>query len=145
MKTKEVMSKKLICCTPTDSCQHAAELMKKNQIGALPVVQSMDNRHLVGIVTDRDLSMKLIAEGLPATTPVSVAMSAKPITCTVDDSLQECESRMQKYRVRRIPIVDHQGLCVGMIAQADIALRDDAKHVQQTLAAISTPLVQAAA
>lgn len=145
MKIKEVMSTKLICCTPTDSCRHAAEMMRENQIGALPVVQSIDNRRLAGIVTDRDLSMKLIAEGLPATTPVSVAMSNKPVTCTEDDSLQECESRMQKHRVRRIPIVDQQGLCVGMIAQADIVLHDNARHLQQMLAAISTPITQAAA
>lgn len=145
MKAKEVMSKKLVCCTPTDSCQHAAELMKKYQIGSLPVVQNLENKHLVGIVTDRDISMKLISEGLAASTPVSVAMSSKPITCNAEDSLEECESCMQKHQVRRIPIIDHQGVCVGIIAQADIALNEDAKHLQRTLAAISAPMAQAAA
>lgn len=145
MKTKEVMSKRLVFCTPTDSCQHAAEQMKKHQIGALPVVQSADSRHLVGIVTDRDLSMKVVSEGLAASTPVSVVMSSKPVTCTADEPLEQCESRMQKHRVRRIPVIDQQGACIGMIAQADIALHADARHLQRTLAAISAPSVQAAA
>lgn len=145
MKTKDVMSRKLFFCTPTDSCQHVAELMKKHQIGSLPVVESAENKRLVGIVTDRDLTMRLIAEGLAPTTPVSVTMSSKPITCTAEDSLEECETRMQKHKVRRIPILDNKGMCIGMIAQADIALRDDARHLQRTMTAISTPAVQAAA
>ena len=144
MKVKQVMSKSLVCCTPTDSSRHAAELMKQHQIGALPIVQSQEKKLLLGIVTDRDLSIKLIAEGLGVSIPVSEVMTSKPIACSADDSLEACESLMQKHKVRRIPVIDEQGQCVGMVAQADIVLHDDAKHIQRTLNAISAPLSQAA-
>ena len=142
MKVKDVMSKSLIYCTSADPSQHVADLMKKHQIGAIPVVDSLDKKHLLGIVTDRDLCIKLLAEGRPASTPVLAVMTEKPYTCRAEDTLETCESMMQKHKVRRIPVVDEKNQCVGIVAQADVALKDDAKHIQSMLSAISTPRSQ---
>jgi CBS domain-containing protein len=142
MKVKDVMTKSLIYCTPADPSQQVADLMKKHQVGAVPVVDSLDKKHLLGIVTDRDLCMKLVAEGRAASTPVLAVMTEKPYTCHAEDTLESCESLMRKHKVRRIPVVDEKNQCIGIVAQADVALKDDAQHIQRILSAISTPRSQ---
>lgn len=140
MQVKDVMSKTIFCCTPNDSIQQAARLMKENDIGAVPVVTDCKVPQLVGIVTDRDLCMRVIAEAHPIEkTKVGDIMTKSPITCLPTDSIEKCESLMSEKQVRRIPVVDAKGICLGMIAQADIALHDTASHISKTLAAISYP------
>jgi CBS domain-containing protein len=139
MTVKDVMSRNVVCCTSQDTGQHAAKLMKDHQVGSLPVVEDLKTRHLLGIVTDRDLCTKLMADGRNGSTAVSSAMTHNPITCHDDDSLERCESLMQQHKVRRIPVVGRHGECVGMVAQADIALHDDASHIQRMLKMISSP------
>lgn len=139
MTVKEVMSRNVVCCTLKDTGQHAARLMKDHQVGSLPVVEDLKTRHLMGIVTDRDLCTRLMANGYAASTALSSVMTQNPIACHEDDSLERCESLMQQHKVRRVPVIGKQGECVGMIAQADIALNDDASHIQRILKAISSP------
>lgn len=138
MKVKEVMSKTLYCCTPTDTIQKAAELMKDNDVGAIPVVNDCKERKLLGIITDRDICVKVASTG-KSTVAVKVGevMSKSPTTCKPDDTLEACEMKMEQKQVRRIPVVDASGKCVGLVAQADIALRDTPLHIHHTLAAIS--------
>lgn len=140
MKVRDAMAKDLKFCRPLDSVQTAAKVMKTYEIGALPVVSDMNSRHLEGIVTDRDLCCAVIAEGLaPETISVQEVMTPKPVTCQPEDTLDECERLMQKHRIRRIPVVDEAGACVGIIAQADIALHAPALKAARTLAQISRP------
>lgn len=139
MTVKDVMSRNVVCCTSRDTSQHAARLMKDHQVGSLPVVDDLKTRHILGIVTDRDLCTRLIANGYAASTALSSIMTQNPVTCHGDDSLERYESLMQQHQVRRIPVIGKQGECVGMIAQADIALHDDANHIQRMLKAISSP------
>jgi len=92
---------------------------------------------LIGIVTDRDICLRMVAAGTDYEIAVEEIMSKSPISCTASDSLTLCESLMEQYRVRRIPVVDSEWRLVGIVAQADIALHDSSEHIARTVAAIS--------
>lgn len=138
MLVKEVMSKDLAYCIPSDTAQAAARTMKVRGVGALPVVSDAESCKLQGIVTDRDLCCSVIAEAkLAETTKIADIMTCNPVVCAPENTLEDCEKLMQVHQVRRLPVVDSMGRCVGMIAQADVALHAPAKKVAKTLAEIS--------
>ena len=138
MKVREIMSRDPVCCVPEDTVQSVASKMCENNIGSLPVVSDRDSKKLLGIVTDRDLCCTIIAQGLDATTTkVRPFMHDKPVTCRPDHDVENCEKAMQEHQIRRIPVVDDRGCCIGMVAQADIALAVGAKDVHKTVAEIS--------
>ncbi len=140
MEVKDVMTKDVKCCRPLDSAQAVAKIMKTYDVGAIPVVADMNSRRLVGIVTDRDLCCTVVAEGLvPEIISAQEAMTPNPVTCKPEATLDECEGLMQRHRIRRIPVVDEAGCCVGIVAQADIALHAPASKVAKTVAQISRP------
>ena len=125
-KCNEVMTKNPICCLPNAMAAEAAEMMKSENIGSLPVVENEQTMKLIGIVTDRDLAMKVVAAGLDAkSTKVQSVMTHKVITCQADDDLQKALDAMAEHQLRRIPIVDNDNKIVGIIAQADVATRVD--------------------
>jgi CBS domain-containing protein len=125
MKTcEEVMTPNPVCCLPTDSVKRAAELMQRENVGPIPVIENEQSRKLVGIVTDRDLVLKVIAEGCDASaTQVESVMTRKVVSCRADDSLQKAMDLMSKHQLRRITIVDKAHVILGIISQADIATR----------------------
>ena len=138
MLVKDVMSRKVIFCTLSDTAQAAARRMKLHRVGALPVVSDFLNAKLEGIVTDRDLCCSVIAGAMLAEkTKIAEVMTRNPVTCTPENTLEDCEALMQEHQIRRIPVVDNQGRCIGIIAQADIALHAPAGIVAKTLAEIS--------
>jgi CBS domain-containing protein len=120
------MTKDPVCCLPNDSVAKAAELMKSEDIGSIPVIDNEQTRKLVGIVTDRDLALKIVAEGLDAkSTKVETVMTRKVVTCLADDDLQKALDAMAEHQLRRIPVVDDDNKILGIIAQADVATRVD--------------------
>jgi len=120
----EVMTREPACCEPGDTIQHAAQLMKTEDVGSLPVVQSQTNRTLVGIVTDRDVVVKVVADGRSLqSASVRDAMTQNPVTVRDDEDVNRALSAMADRKVRRIPVVDAEGRLCGIIAQADIATR----------------------
>ncbi len=126
MKCNEVMTKAPLCCLPNDLVTKAAQLMKSENIGSIPVIENDQTKKLVGIVTDRDLALKIIADGLDAkSTRVEAVMTNKVVTCHTDDNSQKALDAMSKYQLRRIPVVDDDNKIVGIIAQADMATRVD--------------------
>ncbi|HXT26606.1 MAG TPA: CBS domain-containing protein [Candidatus Eisenbacteria bacterium] len=138
MLASDIMSRKLICCTPWDTVRTAARLMRRHGVGALPVVSDLSDSLLEGIVTDRDLCCGVLADGKNAdAVKVEDVMTRVPVTCEPNDPIGVCEERMQEDQIRRIPVVNKQGRCVGIIAQADIAHRAPAAHVAETLREIS--------
>ena len=140
MKVSDVMTKQLVVCLKWDTAQSVAALMKNHDIGSIPVVADFVSKHLEGIVTDRDLCVRLVAENKdPRISQVERFMTRNPITCAPNDSLPHCEQLMRENRIRRIPVVDKQGQCVGIVAQADIVLHDSPENVGQMMAVISTP------
>jgi CBS domain-containing protein len=118
------MTEDLVCCTPGDTVTEAARLMKKEDIGPVLIVDSDRSKTLVGIVTDRDLVLKVIAEELdPQTTRVQDVMSKKLVTCYTDDNVEQAMNAMAQYQLRRIPVVEENMKLVGIISQADVATR----------------------
>ena len=98
--------------------------MKVGNVGSIPVVEDEQNRKLVGIVTDRDLALHIVAEGRDAkSTKVGAVMTANVVTCQADDDLQKALDAMAAHQLRRIPVVDGANKLVGIIAQADVATR----------------------
>jgi CBS domain-containing protein len=120
----DVMTREPMCCEPTDSIPRIAQLMKSEDVGAVPVVESKTSRKLVGIVTDRDIVVKVVADGKTVEKSTARdAMTNNPVTCREDDDVSQAVARMAERKVRRIPIVDGNGTLRGIIAQADIATR----------------------
>src|SRR4051794_32465522 len=106
MKTNEIMTKDPGCCVASDTAFDAAQLMKSENVGSIPVVNDNDARKLEGIVTDRDLTLKVVAAGLdPKNTKVGDVMTSSVISSGTDDNVEEVIGLMEEHQVRRIPIV----------------------------------------
>jgi len=117
------MTKNLVCCLPNDTVTKAAELMKSENVGSLPVIENEQTEKLVGIVTDRDLVLKVVANGLDAkSTKVDAVMTHKVVTCRAGADLQKALDVMSKHQLRRIPVVDSDNKILGIVSQADVAI-----------------------
>jgi CBS domain-containing protein len=121
MLVKDVMRKPIVACTPGDSPELADTLMKRHCIHALPVVLDIADPLLEGIVTDRDLCSCVAAGQTSIATAVADVMTRVPITCQPENTLEECQELMRKCAVRRVPVVDASGRCVGIVSWTDIA------------------------
>jgi CBS domain-containing protein len=125
-KCKDVMTKDVVTCTPQTPITEVARMMKSEDIGPVLVVDNNDSRTLVGIITDRDIVLKVVAEGKdPRTSRVEEAMSKKLVTCRPEDSVDIAMKAMAQYQLRRIPVVDEKMKLLGIISQADLATRVD--------------------
>ena len=124
MRCSDVMTRDPVCCEPSDSVKSVAELMKREDIGSIPVVQSRNDHHLVGIVTDRDLVVKVLADGRDVSgATVRDAMTSNPACCREDEDVDRAVAVMEERQVRRVPVIGSNGELCGIIAQADIATR----------------------
>lgn len=122
MKAREIMTENPACITPESTSRQAASLMESNDCGSLPVVESEQSKRLVGVVTDRDLALRVLGRGLSPDTPIREVMSGGDVACVrPEDSLDEVEKLMSRRQVRRIPVVDQDNRVIGLIAQADLA------------------------
>jgi CBS domain-containing protein len=134
------MTRNPVCCLTTDSAQKVAGMLHKRNVGAIPVVSDEVSRKLIGIITDRDLCCSVVAKGLdPTSTPIEQFVSRDPAACRESETLDQCERVMQERQVRRIPIVDDEGRVIGIVAQADLALKDKPEKVAKMVAEISKP------
>ncbi len=126
MKCNDVMTKNPVCCLPDDDVVKAADSMKQLDIGSIPIVETLESRKLVGILTDRDLALKVVAEKRDLeTTKVKEVMTSKVVSCHMDDDVQKAMDAMAENQLRRLPVVDSGNRIVGIIAQADVATRLD--------------------
>ena len=119
MKISEIMTSDPACCKEDQSLQGAAKLMVDNDCGEIPVIA--DDGSLVGVITDRDVCCRAVAEGMPAETAVRDVMTRSVVGVTADTSLEDCLASMEKSQVRRVPVIDDDGKCCGIVSQADIA------------------------
>jgi CBS domain-containing protein len=123
-KCDDLMTKNPVCCLPDDMVAKVAQLMKRESIGSIPVIENEQTQKLVGIVTDRDLALKIVAEGRDAkSTKVEAVMTRKVVTCRAEDDFQKALDAMSEHQLRRIPVVDNDNKILGIIAQADVATR----------------------
>jgi CBS domain-containing protein len=141
MKAREIMAKNPRVVTPQTRIQEAARLMKEEDVGIIPVVESEGSRRLVGVVTDRDIAIRHVAAGHNSPDcPVSEAMSTGVRTAKADDDVDDIMELMGREQVRRVPIVDERGALVGIVSQADIVRKaKDDKKAEDTVERISQP------
>jgi len=133
---REIMTTNVTSVTTTAPIREAAAMMRDGDIGSLPVVE---NGRLVGIVTDRDIVVRAIAQGADASTSISAAMTADVFSVRPDDFVFEAIRLMADKKVRRIPVVSDDGKLAGIIAMADIALEvEDEREIAETLEEISS-------
>ena len=136
MKCCELMTTDPVCCAPADSAERASQLMKSRNVGALPVVS--EDKELVGVVTDRDIVVRVNADARAASAvPVEAVMSRNVVTCRGDDAVETALEAMTIRKIRRLPVVDENGRVIGLISKMDVARRLPPKQVRGLLARIS--------
>jgi CBS domain-containing protein len=138
----DVMTKDPVCCRASDPIELAAKIMRDSDVGSVPVVDDIVSKHLVGIITDRDIVVKILADGKStAGMTIERVMSQNPVTCRPEDDIQNAMDRMSQHRVRRMPVIDSQGRLQGIIAQADLLTRvDRPEKTEKVLEKISQPV-----
>ncbi len=136
IRCSELMTKNVRTTSPSSSLNDVAGIMREIDVGAVPVV---DAGRLVGIVTDRDIVIRAIADGKASDSPVIVAMTTVLVTVSPDDYVFEAARLMGDKQVRRLPVIDADGSLAGIIAMADVALSmEDEEQIAETLEEISS-------
>jgi CBS domain-containing protein len=125
-RVKDVMTTKARTCFPDDDCLKAAQIMKEDNVGFVPVLSDQEHKSLIGVLTDRDVCLGLAAQARdPRNVTVYECMSDMPVTCKTDDELSTALETMRKHRVRRLPAVDAKGNLQGVVSLADLAWKGD--------------------
>ncbi|HEU0031963.1 MAG TPA: CBS domain-containing protein [Kofleriaceae bacterium] len=149
MQLSELIQRDVITCTNRDSLARAAQLMWEHDIGCLPITG--DDGRVVGVLTDRDIAMAGYIQGAPLRSiAISSVMCREPVTCQETDDLRQLQRIMMDRQIRRVPVVDAQGLPVGIVTVNDIARaaaagRLAAGELASTICAINRPRVSRAA
>jgi CBS domain-containing protein len=137
MKVRNAMTADVCLVNPGQSLRDAAKLMSDRDIGALPVGE---NDRLVGMLTDRDIAVRAVAQGLGPDAKVADAMTQEVHYCYLDDDLDDIAQRMGELQVRRMPVLSREDKrLVGVLALGDVAACEDAKTSGKALAGVSTP------
>jgi len=136
MRVSEIMTKNVRTASPSATLREVAEMMRDGDMGAVPIV---DENKLVGIVTDRDIVVRGVSEGLASDDAISSVMTTELFTVTSDEFAFEAIRLMGDKQVRRIPVVNADGSLAGIVAMADIALEmEDEQEIASTLEEISS-------
>lgn len=143
VKIEEIMSESPACCTPDDFVQVAASMMARFDTGIVPVTETLTYpSKLLGVVTDRDLCLRVLAEGRdPNQVRISEVMSTKLTTCKPSDKVEQALAHMRSAQVRRIPVVNREFEVVGMLSLGDIVRHSAASEADfcKTMKAICAP------
>ena len=136
MQAQDIMSKNPRTVTPEATVRDAARLMQEEDVGIVPVVEQ---DRLVGLITDRDIAIRVVAEGR-SEARVRDVMSENPKSCRPSDDVEEVLELMGREKVRRVPITDERGTLLGIVAQADVVREAPSdKRAEATIEQISTP------
>lgn len=143
MQVQDVMSVDPVCCLSMDTAQDAALLMERLDVGIIPVVDSKEENKLLGVITDRDLCLNIVAHGqLPGTVSAEECMTPEPVCCSPDDSLETVIALMKEHQLHRIPVVDQGHSIKGIVSLADVALSNCAPlELSDAVRQISWPFV----
>ncbi|HXD32752.1 MAG TPA: CBS domain-containing protein [Pyrinomonadaceae bacterium] len=142
MLVKELMTTDPACCNSETSLQEVAKLMVDNDCGEIPVIN--EARHPIGVVTDRDIVCRTVAKGInPLDQKAGDCLSQPVVTVTPETSLEECCRIMEEEMIRRVPVVDNSGACIGIVAVADIARQKKQSLTGEVVKEVSTPTAQA--
>ena len=133
---RDVMTVNPACCTPETPIDQVAKLMVQHDCGEIPVIDPAE--HVVGVVTDRDIVCRVVAqERNPMAYTAETCMTESVVTVTTDSPLSEVMATMERHQVRRVPVVDEQGCCAGMISQADVAWAGKERDVAELVREVS--------
>ena len=141
MRIQDIMTRNPACVTGDATVREAAQVMLREEIGLVPVIKGSGDNTLVGVVTDRDIAIRCVAEGRDGTCRVRDVMSSDDLaTCTQNDDVESLMGAMRAEKVRRIPIVDERGSLVGIVSQADVATKARTERaVEDPIEKISEP------
>ena len=140
MTISDVMTPNPEFCLVDDTLLDCAQLMAHKDVGLIPICESRDTRRVVGVVTDRDIVVRAVAEDRdPAVVRAGEVMSQRLVTCTEIDDLAQVTQLMEDHQVRRILVIYEYGSLVGVVATADLARNGDRADVAEALEAISAP------
>jgi CBS domain-containing protein len=136
MKISDVMTRDVEVANPNDSIQSVAQKMAQFDVGSMPVC---DGRRIQGMVTDRDITIRGVAQGLSGDSPISQVMTGNLEYVMASDDLDRAADKMADHQIRRLPVVDENKDLVGIIALGDLAQEHKAKVMGRTLEEISEP------
>jgi CBS domain-containing protein len=141
MKISEIMTADPEFCTPDDSVIDAARIMAQRDVGIVPICESIDTRKAIGCITDRDIVVRIVAEGKdPNVIPsLNEVMTNELVTCSPEDDVDDVRHLMEQRQVRRVMVIDEHGSLVGVVATADLATSLDKSKVGEVMEQISEP------
>lgn len=138
MKVEDIMTENPACCLTTTSLQETAQMMHEHDCGCIPVVEDMETKKPIGTITDRDITIRTVAQGKnPMQMTAGEVMTTQVVTVKPETSVEECGNTMEKNQIRRVVVVDENGACCGMVAQADIALNADQDTTHEVVQEVS--------
>jgi CBS domain-containing protein len=134
---RDIMTRGVRTLSPSDTVMFAAQAMAELDVGAIPVC---DGRRLVGMLTDRDITIRSVAQGFdPQNTALEQVMSSDVQWCYEEQSIEEATQLMRDAQIRRLPIVDHERHLVGVLSLGDVAAKGELQEASEALKDISTP------
>jgi CBS domain-containing protein len=146
MQVNDMMTKDPACCTSDTSLPEVARMMVDKDCGEIPVVDNHSSKQPIGVVTDRDIVCRTIANGLnPVDLTAADCMSEPIVTVKPEMSLEEACRLMEEKQIRRVPVVNDRGACVGILALADVALHSGRNLAGQIIREVSEPTSSASA
>lgn len=133
---RDIMTPDPACCTPTMTLDEVAKMMVRNDCGEIPIIDTSDR--VIGVITDRDIVCRVVADGKnPIGHTVEACMTQPVVTVREDTPIDEIVSTMEKYQIRRVPVVNDGGCCAGIISQADLARTAPEHEVAELLGEVS--------
>jgi CBS domain-containing protein len=143
MQAKDIMTTNPACCAPETSVREVARMMVEHDCGEIPVIDEADRP--IGVITDRDISCRMVAQGLDGNTCIVRDFMTMPaVTVHMLDTLERCCSLMEDKKIRRVPVVDDSGRIEGIISQADFAKKADSYSVSHLVKEVSMPTASSA-
>jgi CBS-domain-containing membrane protein len=139
------MTKDPTSCVASDTAQKAASIMRAEDAGIVPVIENEQSQKVIGVVTDRDLCMNVVAEGRdPRTVRAEECMTATVVTCSPNDAVEKTMELMKENQIRRVPVVDEGRKLLGIVSLADVVSRAELKTTQthDTLKTVSAPTAE---
>jgi CBS domain-containing protein len=134
---RDIMSKDVVCANPETTIKDAAVTMKTRDIGSMPVCEG---KRIVGVVTDRDIAVRGVAEGRdPGSTRVREVMSREIVSVSEESDVKEAERLMRERQIRRLPVINDEGELVGYLSMARIARTDSPEECGRVLQGVSQP------
>jgi CBS domain-containing protein len=141
MKVKDIMTKDPAVCMPDTSLRDVALMMVDQDCGQIPVIESTLRPRPIGVVTDRDIIVRAVARGMnPIDMTAADVMTSPALTVTPETGVEECAETLADRRVRRMPVIDDDGVCQGIVSQADIAQHAPGKLTAKVVRTVSEPM-----